>query len=103
MDKPAILVIVASALALVGCTTGSSDETFNPPDVTVDLGPLTPDDGPPSTGVDGGSASPGKDQFGVTELYPSKEGGENWYLVLDPNKDPRAGVGEGPKSTFTKN
>jgi hypothetical protein len=31
----------------------------------------------------------GVDQFGVTELYPSKEGGEAWALADDATSDPR--------------
>jgi hypothetical protein len=54
----------------------------------------------------GGSAidaGTGVDMWGITELYPSKPGGESWFMTSDPNKDPRAGIGEHPRPSFTQN
>ena len=32
----------------------------------------------------------GYDKFGIKEIYPTKPGGEEWYMnMLDPNNDPR--------------
>src|SRR5438094_5750384 len=46
---------------------------------------------------------PAEDQFGIPMLYPTKAGGEEWYLPPDPNQDPRIG-GESPKiRKFSKN
>ncbi len=35
-------------------------------------------------------------------IYPSLPGGQHWKMS-DPRSDPRAGVGEGPASTFSPN
>src|SRR6478672_8187683 len=33
---------------------------------------------------------PGFDKFGIKEIYPSKPGGEEWFMNMqDPNNDPR--------------
>ena len=41
------------------------------------------------------------DRFGIRELYPTKKGGEEWFMNMDdPNHDARAGKGEGPSTTF---
>jgi hypothetical protein len=46
---------------------------------------------------------PAEDKFGIPMLYPTKSGGEQWYLPPNPNEDPRIG-GEGPKvQKFSKN
>ncbi|MBV9179178.1 MAG: hypothetical protein JO297_19275 [Nitrososphaeraceae archaeon] len=43
------------------------------------------------------------DRFGIRELYPTKKGGEEWFMNMDdPNHDPRAGKGEGPSTTFVQ-
>jgi hypothetical protein len=55
--------------------------------------PPPPPPPPPPTGVD---------KFGIKELYPTKQGGEEWYFNTDPNNDPRAGKGEGPSTTFVQ-
>lgn len=39
------------------------------------------------------------DRFGVKMLYPSKPGGEEWFLGNDPNRDPRFD----PQNTVTRN
>ncbi len=40
------------------------------------------------------------DQFGVREIYPTKAGGEQWFMNMnDPNHDPR----NDPQTTLTKN
>ena len=32
----------------------------------------------------------GFDKFGIKEIYPTKNGGEEWFMnMLDPNNDPR--------------
>ena len=44
----------------------------------------------------------GVDKFGIKELYPTKTGGEKWFMNMDePRKDPRTG-GEGPPTTFVQ-
>ncbi|MCP3141910.1 carbohydrate-binding protein [Pyxidicoccus xibeiensis] len=42
---------------------------------------------------------PGMDAFGVTKLYPSVAGGEEWYLSANPSTDKRFD----PQDTITKN
>ncbi len=40
------------------------------------------------------------DQFGIKEIYPTKSGGEKWFMNMnDPNHDPR----NDPGTTLTKN
>jgi hypothetical protein len=40
------------------------------------------------------------DQFGIKEIYPTKSGGEQWFMNMnDPNHDPR----NDPGTTLTKN
>jgi hypothetical protein len=39
------------------------------------------------------------DKFGVVKIYPTKKGGEQWYIKSDPNSDPRFS----PQTTMTKN
>ena len=41
----------------------------------------------------------GFDKFGVVKIYPTKKGGEQWYIKSDPNSDPRFS----PQTTMTKN
>lgn len=42
----------------------------------------------------------GVDKFGIKEIYPSKTGGEEWFMNMDdPGNDPRIG-GEGPSTIF---
>lgn len=41
----------------------------------------------------------GLDRFGVKMLYPSKPGGESWFLGSDPNRDSRFD----PQNTVTRN
>jgi hypothetical protein len=43
---------------------------------------------------------PGVDKFGIKEIYPTKTGGEEWFMNMDdPGNDPRIG-GEGPSTIF---
>ncbi|HYX49766.1 MAG TPA: hypothetical protein VE843_08485, partial [Ktedonobacteraceae bacterium] len=59
--------------------------------------PPPPPSPPPGTG--GG----GVDKFGVNEIYPTKPGGEEWFMNMqDPNNDPRVFKGS-QTPTFTKN
>jgi hypothetical protein len=56
----------------------------------------------PGTGGTGGTTAPsptGTDRFGVTMLYPTKSGGEEWYLGEDPTRDPRFN----PQATLARN
>jgi hypothetical protein len=42
----------------------------------------------------------GVDKFGIKEIYPTKTGGEEWFMNMDdPGDDPRIG-GEGPSTIF---
>ncbi len=42
----------------------------------------------------------GVDEFEIKEIYPTKTGGEEWFMNMDdPGNDPRIG-GEGPSTTF---
>jgi hypothetical protein len=42
----------------------------------------------------------GVDKFGIKEIYPTKTGGEVWFMNMDdPGNDPRTG-GEGPSTIF---
>ena len=42
----------------------------------------------------------GIDKFGIREIYPTKPGGEEWFMNMqDPTKDPRFD----PQATITKN
>ena len=42
----------------------------------------------------------GVDKFGIKEIYPTKTGGEDWFMNMDdPGNDPRIG-GEGPSTIF---
>jgi hypothetical protein len=42
----------------------------------------------------------GVDKFGIKEIYPTKTGGEEWFMNMDdPGNDLRIG-GEGPSTTF---
>jgi F5/8 type C domain-containing protein len=41
----------------------------------------------------------GSDPFGIPFIYPSKSGGEAWYLGTDPTHDPRFN----PQTTITRN
>jgi hypothetical protein len=41
----------------------------------------------------------GKDTFGVTMLYPTKAGGESWFMSADPTRDARFK----PQATLTRN
>jgi len=42
----------------------------------------------------------GVDKFGIKEIYPTKTGGEEWFMNMDdPRNDPRIG-GEGPSTIF---
>jgi hypothetical protein len=44
----------------------------------------------------------GTDKFGIKELYPTKSGGEEWFMNMDdPGNDPRTG-GEGPRTIFVQ-
>ena len=44
----------------------------------------------------------GVDKFGIKEIYPTKTGGEEWFMNMDdPGNDPRIG-GEGPPSKFVQ-
>jgi hypothetical protein len=44
----------------------------------------------------------GTDEFGIKEIYPTKAGGEEWFMSMgDPAHDSRIG-GEGPKTTFVQ-
>lgn len=44
----------------------------------------------------------GIDKFGIKELYPTKPGGEEWFMNMDdPRNDPRTG-GEGPPTIFVQ-
>jgi ABC-type cobalt transport system substrate-binding protein len=44
----------------------------------------------------------GLDKFGIKEIYPTKIGGEEWFMnMVDPGHDPRVG-GEGPQTTFVQ-
>jgi hypothetical protein len=49
-----------------------------------------------------GAVAPDAQLPPTDEIYPSLPGGESWTMS-DPRTDPRAGVGEGPTSTFTPN
>ncbi len=41
----------------------------------------------------------GVDKFGIKEMYPTKPGGEEWYMnINDPNNDPKTN----PKTTLIK-
>jgi hypothetical protein len=42
----------------------------------------------------------GVDKFGIREIYPTKSGGEEWFMNMqDPTSDPRFD----PQATITKN
>jgi hypothetical protein len=44
----------------------------------------------------------GIDKFAIKEIYPTKTGGEEWFMNIDdPGNDPRIG-GEGPSTTFVQ-
>ena len=44
----------------------------------------------------------GTDKFGIKELYPTKSGGEEWFMNMDdPGNDPRTG-GEEPRTIFVQ-
>jgi len=44
----------------------------------------------------------GVNKFGIKEIYPTKAGGEEWFMKMnDPGNDPRIG-GEGPPTTFVQ-
>ncbi len=44
----------------------------------------------------------GVNRFGINEIYPTKTGGEEWFMNMDdPGHDPRIG-GEGPPTTFVQ-
>jgi hypothetical protein len=44
----------------------------------------------------------GVDKFAIKEIYPTKTGGEEWFMNMDdPGNDPRIG-GEGPPSKFVQ-
>src|SRR5690606_39180206 len=52
---------------------------------------------PEEPGNPGGDA--GLDRFGVQMIYPSKPGGESWFLGSDPNRDNRFD----PQNTVSRN
>jgi hypothetical protein len=39
------------------------------------------------------------DQFGITQIYPDKPGGERWFMSANPNNDPRTD----PQTTLVRN
>jgi hypothetical protein len=39
------------------------------------------------------------DQFGITQIYPDKPGGEKWFMSANPNNDPRTD----PQTTLVRN
>ena len=39
------------------------------------------------------------DQFGITQIYPDKSGGEKWFMSANPNNDPRTD----PQTTLVQN
>jgi hypothetical protein len=42
----------------------------------------------------------GLDKFGIKEIYPTKSGGEEWFINMqDPTRDPKFD----PQATITKN
>ena len=44
----------------------------------------------------------GVDKFAIKEIYPTKTGGEEWFMNMnDPGNDRRIG-GEGPPTTFVQ-
>ena len=47
----------------------------------------------------GGQPQPGVDVFGVTQIYPTKAGGEEWFLADDATGDPRFD----PQDPITRN
>ena len=60
--------------------------------------PGNPND--PGTGDPGTPGTPaGVDRFGVAMIYPTKPGGEEWYLAADPTRDPRFD----PQNSITRN
>lgn len=82
-----------------GTPTDGGHDAGTPPDSGTDAGTPadagTPTDAgtPPDagTGDDGGTQEPqtGVDPFGVTEIYPTRAGGETWFLSTDPTHDAR--------------
>ena len=44
----------------------------------------------PGGGGSGGGTTQGFDKFGIKEIYPTKPGGEEWFMNMqDPNNDKR--------------
>lgn len=83
-------------------SNGNSDNPWNSITRVVIIpvggaGELPEDPGPGDPGTDPGTpgdpgapgGDSGRDRFGVTMIYPTKPGGEEWYLGSDPNRDNR--------------
>jgi len=74
---PAVLATVALSTAACRASAESADDTAN---ANQQL---------PGTGSETATPGAGADEFGVSMLYPSKAGGEAWFLGDDANRDPR--------------
>lgn len=97
MNKVSCIAIVLSVLVFFngGCG-GVQDLEPEPltgdqepqPGASIDLPAHSGTEADPSPAP---SPSPAeqKDVFGVTMLYPSKEGGESWFMAADPTMDAR--------------
>jgi hypothetical protein len=50
--------------------------------------------------LDGGVTDAGEDRFGITQLYPTKDSGREWFVNMDDPEvgifDPRTGIDQQP-------
>jgi len=78
---------------------GGQEDAGTPSDAGTPVDAGTPIDA--GTPDDGGTTDPGTglDPFGVTEIYPTKPGGETWFLSSDPTHDSRFD----PQDSISKN
>jgi hypothetical protein len=49
---------------------------------------------------DGGATDAGEDRFGITQIYPTKDSGREWFVNMDDSEvgifDPRTGIDQQP-------
>jgi hypothetical protein len=111
----ATLALLAAACGPVDPATETGGGSTAPGDTADTRSPAGADEGnqdpvtPPDTPSDevggeagsdaGAGGDAGTDPFGVTKIYPSLPGGEEWYLSDDPSNDPRFD----PQETITQN
>jgi hypothetical protein len=50
--------------------------------------------------LDGGATDAGEDRFGITQIYPTKDSGREWFVNMDDPEvgifDPRTGIDQQP-------